>query len=73
MPNGDVFPCHVLTAPEFRCGSVRVQSLAEICRRDGLLGRLQRRDFGLAWNERLGALAPIGHCLGEVPGLLSAV
>ena len=23
LPNGDVFPCHVLTQPEFRCGRVR--------------------------------------------------
>lgn len=32
MPNGDVFPCHVLTQREFRCGNVREDGLLEICR-----------------------------------------
>jgi radical SAM protein with 4Fe4S-binding SPASM domain len=41
MPNGDVFPCHVLTEREFRGGNVREQSLVEICRRNGLLGQLK--------------------------------
>lgn len=45
MPNGDVFPCHVLTGREFRCGNVREQSLVEICRCNGLLGELQVLDF----------------------------
>jgi MoaA/NifB/PqqE/SkfB family radical SAM enzyme len=45
MPNGDVFPCHVLTEREFRCGNVREQRLVEICRRNGLLGQLRRLDF----------------------------
>jgi len=56
MPNGDVFPCHVLTSPEFQIGNVRRQSVAEICSSDGLMGDLQRlrsgagaiRDEGLA-------------------------
>jgi MoaA/NifB/PqqE/SkfB family radical SAM enzyme len=60
MPNGDVFPCHVLTAPEFRCGNVRDQRVAELCSNDGLLGDLQRlrsragaiRDEGLAARVR---------------------
>lgn len=68
MPNGDVFPCHVLTQSEFRCGNLREQSLVEICRRTGLLGQLSRLDFKeLAKQE--GQLAPVlksGACMGEV-------
>ena len=45
LPNGDVFPCHVLTDREFRLGNVREQSLVDICRRNGLLGALADLDF----------------------------
>jgi MoaA/NifB/PqqE/SkfB family radical SAM enzyme len=67
MPNGDVFPCHVLTDRVFRCGNVREQSLLEICRRTGLLGELQGLDFyQLArQDERLAPLTRPG-CMGEV-------
>jgi radical SAM protein with 4Fe4S-binding SPASM domain len=67
MPNGDVFPCHVLTNREFCCGNVREQSLLEICRRDGFLGELQAIDFhDLArQDERLAPLTRPG-CMGEV-------
>jgi MoaA/NifB/PqqE/SkfB family radical SAM enzyme len=68
MPNGDVFPCHVLTEREFRCGNVREQSLVEICRRNGLLGQLRRLDFHrLAQaDERVAELTRPGTCLGNV-------
>lgn len=68
MPNGDVFPCHVLTAREFRCGNVREQSLLEICRRTGLLGQLQSLDFNaLAQQDaRVAELTRPGVCLGNV-------
>lgn len=48
MPNGDVFPCHVLTEREFRCGNVQEQSLVEICRRNGLLGQFRSRSSFIA-------------------------
>ena len=68
MPNGDVFPCHVQTQPEFRCGNLREQELLEICRRAGLLGQLQALDFReLAGRDR--RLAPLGErpvCMGTV-------
>ncbi|MGH9836850.1 MAG: radical SAM/SPASM domain-containing protein [Blastocatellia bacterium] len=68
MPNGDVFPCHVLTEREFRCGNVREQSLVEICRRNGLLGQLRQLDFHtLAQaDERVAGLTRPGTCLGNV-------
>jgi len=68
MPNGDVFPCHVLTDREFRCGNVREQSLVEICRRNGLLDKLAALDFQeLAHqDERLVPLTRSGSCMGNV-------
>jgi MoaA/NifB/PqqE/SkfB family radical SAM enzyme len=68
MPNGDVFPCHVLTDPEFRCGNVRERSLLDICRAGGLLGRLAGLDFSdLARQDgRLTPLTRAGTCLGSV-------
>ena len=68
MPNGDVFPCHVLTQREFRCGNVREQSLLEICQRSGLLGQLQDLDFPTMAqaDERVAELTQPGTCLGNV-------
>jgi len=45
MPNGDVFPCHVLVDPRFRCGNVRDQDLREICNWYGTLGKLAQLNF----------------------------
>ena len=45
LPNGDVYPCHVLMSREFHCGNVRKQSLMEICSHNGLLGKLAASDF----------------------------
>ena len=68
MPNGDVFPCHVLTDRAFRAGNVRESSLHEICQRAGLLGRLSRLDFReLAERDpRLVPLAQPHVCMGNV-------
>jgi len=68
MPNGDVFPCHVLTSREFRCGNVREQSLGEICNRAGPLGQLQALDFrDLARaDNRLLPLTQPHTCMGNV-------
>lgn len=68
MPNGDVFPCHVLTQREFRCGNLREDRLVEVCRRSGLLGHLQALDFhDLAREEqRVTELTRPGACMGNV-------
>jgi MoaA/NifB/PqqE/SkfB family radical SAM enzyme len=68
MPNGDVFPCHVLTTREFCCGNVRQARLSRICSERGLLGALAHLDFkGLAEREaRLKPLTLSGSCLGDV-------
>jgi len=70
LPNGDVFPCHVLTNPEFRLGNLRNQSLSDICRREGLLGRLAELDFIEVSRTdpemRNQGLSRTGTCLGNV-------
>lgn len=68
LPNGDVFPCHVLTSPEFRLGNVRTQDLRDICRENGLLGKLAALDFrALARSdEKLSELSRPGTCMADV-------
>lgn len=70
MPNGDVYPCHVLTDPARLCGSLRTQTFAEICGPEGLLARFRALDLR-ALAPRLPALVRLpllraGGCLGEV-------
>lgn len=68
MPDGDVFPCHVLSDREFRCGNVRDSSLLDICHRNGLLGRLAALDFGELAQQSgpLAALTQRSTCMGYV-------
>jgi MoaA/NifB/PqqE/SkfB family radical SAM enzyme len=68
MPNGDVFPCHVLIDREFRCGNVREQRLLDICSRNGLLRRLADLNFHdlTRSDDRLSPLTRPGTCMGEV-------
>ena len=71
LPNGDVFPCHVLTSAEFRCGNVREQSLSDICQTTGLLGQLASLDFRLLAraDEKLLEVSRPGACMGNVYAL----
>ena len=68
MPDGNVFPCHVLTQREFNCGNVRQESLLTICRRRGLLGALADLDFRdlVRSDNELTDLTRPGACMGEV-------
>lgn len=67
MPDGDVFPCHVLTDREFRCGNLREQNLLEICQRNSLLGQLAALDFHkLARDAPLASLTSRGTCMGNI-------
>jgi mycofactocin biosynthetic radical S-adenosylmethionine protein MftC len=68
LPNGDVFPCHVLTEPAFRCGNLRTERLLDICRADATLGRLRRLDFTdvASAEPALRELTQPGACLGDV-------
>jgi MoaA/NifB/PqqE/SkfB family radical SAM enzyme len=68
LPNGDVFPCHVLTNREFCCGNLRQQSLSQICARDGMLGQLAGLDFRTLASEDvdLQPLTVPKTCMGTV-------
>jgi radical SAM protein with 4Fe4S-binding SPASM domain len=68
MPDGDVFPCHVLTSSEFRCGNVKEQRLLDICQADGLMSVLSNLDFRelSCKDSRLNGLTKTGSCMGNV-------
>ena len=68
LPNGDVFPCHVLVDREFRCGNVRDRDLIDICQGMGLLGALSNLDFrDLAQQDAaVASLVEPRRCMGEV-------
>jgi len=68
LPDGSVYPCHVLSAPAFYLGNLRQESLAAIVGGSELLERLA----GLDLTSPAGASARLRHlreqavCLGEV-------
>jgi MoaA/NifB/PqqE/SkfB family radical SAM enzyme len=68
LPEGDVYPCHVLVGAQFRLGNVRQQRLSALCAAAGPLGRLRRLDFrALARSDPTWApLTRCGACLGQV-------
>lgn len=66
LPNGDVYPCHALVEPAFRCGNVREQRLVEICRASGLLGELQMLDFPALTEHEATAGQRTGTCLATL-------
>jgi MoaA/NifB/PqqE/SkfB family radical SAM enzyme len=68
MPNGDVFPCHVLTQPEFRLGNIRERDLGDICSSRTLLGELTRVRFDTVASEEPKARELLQHstCMGSV-------
>ena len=64
----DVFPCHVLTQREFRCGNLRSTRLTEICGNTRLIGQLAKLDFRkmAVLDDRLIRLDHPGVCMGNV-------
>ena len=66
MPNGDVFPCHVLTEPAFRVGNVRDGRLEVMAGADGTLDRLRRVNLRelAAGSPELRARLAGSACLG---------
>lgn len=68
MPEGDVFPCHVLTGPAFLVGNLRVQPLAALAGRGTVLEQLRNvdlRTLALASPKAGEALEKMA-CLGVV-------
>jgi len=66
MPNGDIYPCHVLTDAGFSLGNVREHSLLRICRRQGYLGSLQRVDFAVLAGQDSQLASLPRECMGTV-------
>lgn len=68
MPNGVVYPCHVLADAPHQCGNLRRESLLDICRDGRLLHRLSGLDFRdlAASDPNLRRLTTPGACLGDV-------
>jgi len=68
QPNGSVYPCHVLSAPEFLLGNLRQINLTEIVWESTILKQLQNLDFiQLAeHDDRLNYLFKDAICMGEV-------
>lgn len=68
MPNGDVFPCHVLTQSEFLLGNVRRHSLREMCGPQTLLSDLVNIRFETVATEepKAAALLQSRQCMGGI-------
>jgi len=67
-PNGDVYPCHVLSVTEFLLGNVKRSSLLDIYQNSPLFKRLRNLDFTTLFqtSEHLRLLLANAVCLGEV-------
>lgn len=72
LPDGTVYPCHVLATRPFRLGNVKEEPLTEIVRRSGLLRRLRRLDTRrlVASEPALRSALAGRRCLAEVPELV---
>jgi mycofactocin biosynthetic radical S-adenosylmethionine protein MftC len=68
LPNGDVYPCHVLNERLFRCGNVRRDALADLCGSFSLLERLRRFDLEEVRRREpsLASRTRPGTCVGEL-------
>lgn len=67
-PDGAVYPCHVLSVPDFLLGNVRRASLVDIYRGSGLLRQLRELDFTklAEASQHVKLLPKNAICLGEV-------
>ena len=67
-PDGNVYPCHVLSVKDFLLGDVRRSSLIDIYQNSNLLRRLGELDFTklAQTSEHLKLLLANSICLGEV-------
>jgi len=67
-PDGNVYPCHVLSVPDFLLGNVRQSSLVDICQNSDLLRQLGELDFTRLTqvSQHVKGLLADAICLGEV-------
>ena len=68
LPDGSVYPCHVLSVPKFLLGNVRHTTLSAIVHESTLLKHLHSLDFSQLkiGSDRLMHLLHSASCLGEV-------
>jgi len=68
LPDGSVFPCHVLSFPEFYLGNIKETSLIEIIDHSILLDKLRKLDFNQFYSmpEELDTILQNAECMGEV-------
>ncbi len=68
LPDGSVYPCHVLSVPKFLLGNVRQTKLSTIIQESTLLKNLRNIDFTQlkGGSDRLKQLLTNAICLGEV-------
>lgn len=73
LPDGSVYPCHVLTQPAFNMGNVRDKSLIEIYNNSPVLDRLEAMDIkgGELVYDRLNIVC-LGEALHQYPQLFTA-
>lgn len=68
LPDGSVFPCHVLSLPEFYLGNIKETSLIEIIENSILLDKLERLDFSqfIPVSKKLDPILQNAVCMGEI-------
>jgi len=68
LPDGSVFPCHVLSFPEFYLGNIKETNLIEIIESSILLDKLERLDFSqfTPVSKKLDPILQNAVCMGEI-------
>jgi len=68
LPDGAVYPCHVLSEPRFFLGNIREQKLSDIVFKSKTLSNLKNIDFAklVKIDKNLKKLLQDATCLGEV-------
>lgn len=76
LPDGSIYPCHILSIPEFLLGNVRKDRIGKIVSDSDKLAHLKSIDFSelIEADNHLRDIIKKGACFGEVylkePGLL---
>jgi len=79
LPDGNVYPCHILSIPEFFLGNIRKEEICKIVLGSGKLAYLRSIDFSelIEADNHLRDILKKGTCFGEVylkePGLLKNI
>ncbi|MDP4091783.1 MAG: radical SAM protein [Bacillota bacterium] len=68
LQDGSVYPCHVLSTPEFLIGNIRQQSLSDILNAESVLKKLESLDLKEIYKKypQIESLYTDAVCLGEL-------